>query len=448
MAVGLPVRPLTNCFWHELKSSSAVNVVPRLNLLDLRAVLPLLIGGGMTRVVSALGALFLARFYGPESLGLYGYYGIMVMLGTAVAAGQYENALITETDDHSAWRLMRAALGLSFAGAAFLALLIGGFHAHLDEWFRAPGLHALALLAPVSILGQKVFRILLFWNTRAGAFRVQALCAWWLTVAMLGVQFGAGLALGIEAFWLALGDAVGIWVGVAVLWWRSVSLRAPAGAGDVSMTALLFRWRQYPLFNMPSALCVSAAAQLPLLVLGTLLSVEAAGQVALAMRILDLPRSLVGDSVSTVFSHRMSVRMKDGGALSSVLRSTLGLLLCLTVPIYVGIAVAAPSVVPVVFEARWDKAGLYIAVLAPLYFFMTLASAVTPAFSFMRREGLGLFLHIASIAAAVVAAVLGYLSDSAGVFLAAFGILGSLRCVALLLTTDRLVRSSQPERQP
>jgi O-antigen/teichoic acid export membrane protein len=424
--------------------------LPRLSRLEPRAVLPLLIGGGMTRAVSAVGALLLARLYGPESLGLYGYYGIIVMLGSAVAAGQYENALVTETDDRSAWRLMRATLGMSLAGSALLALLIGGLHGHLEKWLGAPGLGSLVLLAPLSILGQKIFRILLFWNTRAGAFRIQALCSWWLTVAMLGVQFGAGLAFDISPLWLALGDVTGIWVGVGVLCWRSASLAAPAVPllGDGPITALLVRWRQYPLLNMPSSLCVSAASQVPLLALGTLLSVEAAGQVALAMRILELPRSLVGDSVSTVFSHRMSANMKDGEPTSPVLRSTLGLLSRLGAPIYVAAAIAAPYVMPVVFASRWDKAGMYITILAPLYFFMTMASAVTPVFSFVRREGIGLSLHLASILAAALAAAFGHIADSAMVFLVSFVALSSLRCLVLLFVASRLTSSLHSEQLP
>jgi hypothetical protein len=106
-----------------------------------------------------------------------------------------------------------------------------------------------------------------------------------------------------DALCFAVADVVGHAGGAAYLLWRRRRHLPGLGHGwsGTVLRSAARRWKSLPVYNLPSSFLALAFVTSPLLVMPIAGSAEAAGHVALAYRIFDVPTQLVTATATPIF---------------------------------------------------------------------------------------------------------------------------------------------------
>jgi O-antigen/teichoic acid export membrane protein len=146
----------------------------------------------------------------------------------------------------------------------------------------------------------------------------------------------------------------------------------------------------------PAALLNSIGQQIQNLLFPLLFGAAAAGQFALASRVMSAPIGLTSKAIGNVFSGEAASQRNDAEALRHLTLHVLGLTTGCALPVFACAAVLAPSVFAWLFGAEWREAGMYAAILAaglsasliasPLSSLITLRDSLQTAIYFSSME--------------------------------------------------------------
>lgn len=173
----------------------------------------------------------------------------------------------------------------------------------------------------------------------------------------------------------------------------------------------LKRHRNFPLYTSWSALVNAASWQLPVVLLGALFSPVVVGFYALGFRVLQMPMSLVGKSITQVLLQRAAVAHAEGD-LASLIRSTFqrvlgaGLLPCLIVMLI------GPELFVFAFGPNWNEAGVYVQLLAPWALIWFVSAPLSSIFYVLGRQREDMLIQALIFAARLVGILVGgYLEE-------------------------------------
>lgn len=360
----------------------------------IKAVSTLLSGTLIALLISYLAQPVLSRLYTPEAFGLMDALVAIIALLIPFATLRYEDALMLPEDDEEA---------LGILGLTFLLLLIVTGGCLLLLAFRAPLISLLPKAAQSS-----TFLAHLFWIPPAlAAIRFAKLTELWLNrkkaygtissgqVAQTGVMAAVRIALSqITSRALPTGLISGYIAGyvASTIWYlrQILQLQKQFFLGIGNGRYIRFaarRYRQFPLFAMPSTLLNTLQSRLPVLILLVFFGEAIVGYYGRAFALFAVPLSLVGYAISQVFfvEGADAMRTQSLEQLTTKVHSRL-----ITVGLFPTLAlmITGPEVVTLFLGAPWETAGVYLRWLAPWFFLASIASPLTRIFDLLEKQRL------------------------------------------------------------
>lgn len=378
-------------------------------------VLKVASGTAISQVITLVVAPLLARLFAPEAFGSAALFASLLGISGVFACLCYEQAIVLSLDDRDAANLLALCVGLAGASAFVIGVVLWLGQPLLAPWARASRLSAYLWLLPVATFMQGTFSALNFWNTRTRQFgRLSASqIAGQATSSSLNVAGGvAGYA---SAGTMIYSSIAGQGVLVATLGGRVLRdqhslLRRSVRFGQ--MLAQLKRHRNFPLYTSWSALVNAASWQLPVLMLGGLFAPAIAGFYALGFRVLQLPMSLIGRSISQVFLQRAATAHADGSLALLVKTLFQKLLVSCALPCLI-LAIVGKDVFVLVFGAKWSEAGVYVQMLAPWALIWFLSSPLSSLYYVLGRQREEMLIQATIFLSRLVAlGIGGYLGDA------------------------------------
>jgi O-antigen/teichoic acid export membrane protein len=394
-----------------------------------RGIVTLVVGTGIAQLVVIASSPVLTRLYTPSDYGVFSVAMSILSILIAITCLRYEFAIPLPRADVDAANVLALSLlvALGMSVLAFVVLWI--FGPTLLAVLGAGALGPYVMVLPFGQLGGGAVSALTLWAVRTKAFADITATRLTQAGALVIGQVGLGI-LGFGPPGLLLGDVAGRISGssrLARAAWRThaSSLRQVSRPG-VMVAAR--RYRRFPIFSSPSALLNTLAMQAPLLLLVAFYGPEVGGHYALADRLCSLPLALVASAVAQVFiaeSSRLS--RDDPPALRRLFtRTTRSLALTALGPAIL-LAILAPLLAGPVFGGDWQEAGLYVAILAPMYYFTFVATATGEVLSVLERQDLHLVREILRLGflggPILIAAAAGVSATAAIVILSAAGCL-------------------------
>ncbi|XTZ16668.1 lipopolysaccharide biosynthesis protein [Micromonospora echinospora] len=366
-----------------------------------------------------LGWILLAtRLYGPDAFGRYAtLFAVAAVVGGASAL-RLDVAATTATDRDAAV-LLRTAVRFNLAGAALLVVGAAVLGEHTG-WITP--LEVLTLGVSTAALGFATTMV--FARTRDRRYSLVA--GGKLVSAVVCVVVQVALApVALTASTLLASVAAG-YTASALLLCRS----RPSPPGTLPGTRrVLGRHRAFLAASAPASLVGAVASNLPVLVVGTVLGGAAAADVALALRVGELPSALFGQALMPMLFGEIAHRLRSSPATAArsygraLVRLAVVGLLSLT-----ALALGVWAVAPTVFGAEWTGAGVALLLLVPA---LAAQFAVTPlslTLNATGRAGQQLAWDVLRLVATGVAFLPGVL-----------GWLGLSACLALYSTVTVLV---------
>lgn len=359
-------------------------------------------GTALAQAIPLLGSLVIARLFIPAAFG-----GFTAWLGVAAIAGIFvtarlEMALALEEDGLPR---RRAAMAVLATTALILAGLIG-LYGVVRIWIAAPAdmpLELELLLLP-AVAALALAQIVQAWSAAEGAFRLLAGMRIVQALLVTGFQIGAGL-VSPSAQNLAIGHVSGVLIAALAGFW----FLRPALAGmplRQAMADLYRRYYRFPLFSLPADTLNTAAVQLPLIMVTSRFGADVGGYLALGMRTLGAPISLLGTAVLDVFKRRASQNWREEGNARAIYRQTFGVLAACSLVATLGIMLLGEQLFVVAFGETWREAGRIAVWLLPMFALRFVASPLSYMFYVAQKQHQDLVWQIALFAVTFAAMTL------------------------------------------
>jgi len=403
------------------------------------------LAGGVfgARVLTALGYLVIAWFYSAEVFGIFSVYiALNIVLQLIVTAG-YSGAIVVEKEERCAALLAGVSLVAAAAVLALISLAVFVAPDAIAGLVGVPELAPYLWLLPAGVALRMFQTLLTQWSIRSGRFGDQALTH----VAFAGVQTGGQAAVALAGmgtvFALVIVDLFALLASVAVLAWREArplvrALRRHVTLPDLREAAI--QWRDLPRFALLTNLISGTWQQGPVLVAAAALGGGAIlGQVALALRALELVLQLVNASLSNVAMHHMAQapRSKRYQQFKRFSRQ----LFLAGLGIYLVSAAALFAGAPLVLKPGWADVPVLFGLLVPAYVLNVTVVPVWFVYTLARRLGRGLLLRLVYLF--VLALAWLYASATGDLYgaLICFSLCGAAAGMAVLVDMRSILRA-------
>ncbi|WP_108245606.1 oligosaccharide flippase family protein [Muricauda brasiliensis] len=154
------------------------------------------------------------------------------------------------------------------------------------------------------------------------------------------------------------------------------------------------RYKNFPLFNIPSEFMNMASAQMPVFFLTTYFGPTITGFYSLMKRVLDAPINLFSKSILEVFRQKAAEQYVIQGECKKLFKSTAKHLFLIAIIPFTTLFFLAPQLFSFVFGEEWYIAGEYAKIFAVFYFFKFVSSPLSYMFYIAEKQKIDFLLHL------------------------------------------------------
>lgn len=361
-----------------------------------RNILTLLTGTAGSQLVVVLMMPILTRHYDSAAFGNWALFvAVGSMLGL-VSGLRFDASILLPTRQIDALRLYKTAIfstaAISLVSALVLIFLTLGGYIESSAYMGVP----------LSVLMMGLYQANVAWANRNRKYRQIAIAG----IAQSTITATANMAFlmmpfnsrGAEELIIAtlIGQATGaamlalhewkMWPKKFHFFWR-LRLRR----------RLIYSYRDFPLYSVPEALLGSVSSSLHLYAVNHFFTIDIAGQVALAWRVLLLPTSLIGGAASIVFTQKFSTEVARGHPIAQMMIKIwsggllLGLIPAMLMFVFGG------DLFMFVFGSKWMQAGEISEKLSLFIYLLFAFSLVSGSHMVLRLQHASLFFSVFSL---------------------------------------------------
>ncbi len=351
----------------------------------------LVLGTGLGQCLTILTAPLLSRLYDPSAFGVLSLYTSIVSILAVMMAGRYELAIVLPEKDDDAVNILMLALLITFGLTAASILILPSMGRHFSQY--VPGARGVPWLwmIPISVFAMGVYQSLAYWCTRKQAFARLSIFQIFRSVGVAGTQTTGGI-LHAGAPGLVFGQVAGQILATSILFGQVLreDKRIIRDALCFAKIQKLAKdYVRFPLYSTPQTLLNEFSQNVPAFILTYAFGTGVVGYYSLALRLIQLPYNLIGQSITQVFYQKVSKDYHDRKNIyQTVKRSTLTLAAVAMLPT-IALVGFGPQLFTFVLGEAWFQSGLYAQWMAVWVFFGFLN---TPSFVTAQVYGLQRFL--------------------------------------------------------
>ncbi len=358
----------------------------------------------IVQIAGVVCSPIIARLYTPEDIGALGVLLALVGIGTTMACGRYEQAIIVEAepkDSAALWHLsLLAALTVSLV-VGLLTYVLGAEEIAL--WLETPDMEPFVwLAAPLIFLSAAGYALTMLFNSR-NEFR--------LTQRFSLVQ---GIGNNVLKIVLSPLAAAGLYVANVLSHLAGLIASArhvPTIRPNPSLIRRMARrhWR-YPIFNMPHALISTVVANLPVLIFAKTFEPAAVGCFALCLTLGYKPVNVFALSANQALFHSSSRNQSSGNSFAPLLRRFVWRTALVTVPLAAVLYLFMPQIIDFFFGSEWGDASGIMQALLPIFVLSILSLPLSFIPLMLRKQAAAMTLEIVSSVARTAALIVGTLT--------------------------------------
>jgi len=335
------------------------------------------------QVITVAISPILTRLYTPAEFGVYGTYIAIVSLLIVFATGRYEFAINTTEDDKDAVSVYRIVKYLSLFSSGAVFVVIFFFAPSIKDLLGFKFSHTLLYFIPVTLLLLGLSQGSSYFLNRKKDFPT-------LSKSKIAQSLGNGstsVSAGVMNFGvigLIVGNITGVLLSYTYQKFKNTYIKGHKFDGE-NIKSNLIKYKQYPIYNAPSAFFDNLAIQAPVLILMRFFSEATVGFYSLTTRVIGMPLGLISTSISQVFLSQISeLHRNDKSYKAVVLKVAKYLALLGLIPLCV-IGIFGPELFSLIFGSEWQIAGEYARILSIGYFFKFVVSPLSIIFFINQR---------------------------------------------------------------
>lgn len=389
----------------------------------------LTLAGGTTfaQILTILAAPVLTRLYEPEDFGLWALYISITSIINVISCLRYEYSIMLPESDKEAVNLLGLSILAVLAVTGLTVPFIWYFKSQIIDLLNAPQIENYLWLVPPFVFVNGVFLALNHWNSRTKLFkrlsfsRISSSVSTTSTQIILGLIKNPPTSAGLIGGSLA-GQSVATFVLGGQIWKDDRNLiKENLSWKKVHEGAI--RHRNLPLIDSWSALMNSISWQLPAFLLSAFFTPVVVGFYSLGFRLLQLPMSFIGGSISQVFYQRASKAVSDN-TLSILVEDVFRMLVIIGMfPILI-LTIVGGDVFTVIFGKAWTEAGVYAQILSLWAFIWFISSPLSTIYLVVEEHHFGFSYNFFNLTTRFLSLTIGGILGSARIALILFSVSG------------------------
>ena len=326
-------------------------------------------GNVIAQAISILTIPIITRLYSPD---IYGIYVTFLSIATAIlpiATLRYSAAILVPKNDRNAGYVslvgyivcvILSAIGL------FIVFVFYGLDILPQSW-KQYDYEELLFLAPVTLLILGFYRLALSETIRQGLFKPMAVSRIMEAASNRTLALGATVLLGASPYFLVIGRILcgAVAWGLLLKGQMSFVRQLFSSKSKIKRTIATARhYKHFPLFSSWSFLTESVGRQAPIVLMAYFYQSQMVAFYALAIQMLSMPVTLIGDSLAFVFLQRCSKLQNNKLEIGRIVTEIINLILALFLPIIFILFSRGSEIFSFVFGPEWGVAGQFAAIIS------------------------------------------------------------------------------------
>lgn len=355
------------------------------------AINQLAFGSLIAQIITILVSPISTRLYTPEELGVYTLVLTIISLFGPVLCARYDLVIVSAKDDMEVANLM---IGSGIISIIFTIFITLGTSLYLEtnSAVKEEVGYFIYIVIPILLL-TGMTNILTSYNNRKGEYKtISSVYVIRTFIQNIGLVIFGILKLGTIG--LLISNLIGTISGIKKQG-ENLNLRLFKLDSMIfsNVIHVLKKYKNQPIFSMPSQLLNSASYNLLNFYISTLFGIGVFGFYSMTYRILGLPLTLISVNVSKVYFQKATSDFDEYGNYSKTFINNSLFLLAIAIPMVAFLMIFAPNLFAIVFGEEWIVAGQYVRILAPMYGMRLIVSALSPSLIVSGKQKLEFFMQ-------------------------------------------------------
>jgi O-antigen/teichoic acid export membrane protein len=328
------------------------------------------------QLIPILGSLIITRIFAPDAFGEFATWLAYNSFAAVIVTLRLETTLPLLADGKARSEAVCIIMGTVLLVTSFLAAIffVADYLFRIDEFI--PGDSYAMFLMPLAIIFVALNNTWQTWAASDGEYSKLNYMRITQAISIVMFQIGAGLKSPS-----ALGLMFGYVFAACISFFVAMALMPRSGnfsrIGFNEFRVYILRYRKFPTYALPADAINSAVAHLPLLVVFNRFGSEAAGYLALTMRVLGAPVGLIGKAVLDVFKRQAVQSIKQIGNCRDLYVTTFFVLSGASIIMMLGTYFLAEDIFRIAFGTDWEKSGRMAIWLLPMFAIGMIASPLS-----------------------------------------------------------------------
>lgn len=352
----------------------------------------------------------------PE-IGIYTFLLAVPLTFISITSLRYDISVVIEEDEHKALALVKLSMVLSMAVSALVSMgfviYVVGFHKdYIPYLYVTP-------FIPIVMMGYGINNILNSYNNRykeygtiskkfvirtaiqrfgallLGVIFVVLLKKPNLSVLVMIIPFSLGLFAGIK------GQAKGL-----LARWDELKSITWSEQWEVAK-----KHKRQALYSSPALFVNSYSFTIITFLIEGLFDATTLAFYSISNRVLGMPISLISGNVAKVYIEEASREFEKTGKFENAFKKSFLFLLAMSIPMFFAMYYLAPPVCAKLLGEGWDVAGEYIKILALMFSFRLIGTAISQSLAVCNKQGWELVVNGSLIVASAVSGLLTKLTN-------------------------------------
>ena len=369
-------------------------------------VLTLMSGTVIAQAIPIAISPILTRIYTPDDFGLFAVFFAILSIFSVVMNLRYENAIMLPKDEEEALSIFILGFLINTTISSILFVIVLFFNEPITELLGDERIGFWLYFIPLTLFFVGLFNLLTLFNNRQKNYRDIAQATVLKSVAMGVFQVSIGL-LKSGVVGLISGQILSAFFANLRLFkniYKKDSFKDSFNFKKIVTMAK--RYREFPLFSLPSAIINVLANHLTNLLISSFFSVVTLGFYSLVQRVLGIPSALIGQSIGQVF-YEEGVRLKhQQGEISELFNHILKKLILIGFPIFFTLFWIVKPLFILVFGEDWAVAGEYAQIVIPMFFIRFVVTSLSIVYDMFGELKVELLWQIVLLSGSILLVVL------------------------------------------
>ena len=368
-----------------------LKIVPKSSFA--KNILTLLTGTTIAQAIPIAISPILTRLYTPQDFGVLALFISIVFIFSSISTARYEVAIMLPKSKEEAINVAALSFLINLLISAVLLIIIAIFYSEIITLLGNKEIGFWLYFAPLSILFLGIFNILNYLNTRDENYKDISKAKVYKSVVLASLQIVVALfksgASGLITGQIFSQLIANTKLAKNIL--KDKSLISSINFKSIKKVAK--KYIDFPKYSMPTALIHSLGNDFLNILISAFFNIATLGFYSFAIKMLGIPTSLIGESISQVFFKEAVREKHEKDSSKEIFIATTKKLILIAIPLFLSIYIFAEDAFAFIFGEDWRVAGEYAKIVTPIFFANFIFVSVSSIFDIYKGLKIELLLQ-------------------------------------------------------